>query len=249
MPSVSRSHAAFDASDTDTEASDQDTVRTRNSSRSFSRTPTTDRGQAAIRGTPRATGRGRGRGKARGQSQRAQANTTRTSNLSRSDHSRLERMSSSDEESAVSQAATPPARPATAKRGRPTNSSRNSRGAQSPVAGPSSRPDPVAGAQRRKQRRPVLRKVDREVWLLQKSTNLLLPKLSFARVVKEILMSTRPNITWRMQSEALEGLQEAAEMYIVQFMEDAYKCTLHGNRVTLKASDMLLVRSLRGTTL
>lgn len=50
----------------------------------------------------------------------------------------------------------------------------------------------------------------------------------------------------RMQSLALEALQEATEMYVVQFLEDAYRCTMHRNQVTLKPSDLTLVRTLRG---
>lgn len=50
----------------------------------------------------------------------------------------------------------------------------------------------------------------------------------------------------RIQASALEALQEATEMYIVQFFEDAVLLTLHAKRVTLMRNDMILMRRLRG---
>lgn len=88
----------------------------------------------------------------------------------------------------------------------------------------------------------------REIFNHQMSTKHLLPKLSFARVVREILQQNGDG-GWKMQSEALEALQEATEMYVVHFMEDAYRCTIHRSQVTLTVKDMLLVRALRGPLL
>lgn len=87
-------------------------------------------------------------------------------------------------------------------------------------------------------------KTDREIFRLQHSTRLQIPKLPFARIVKELLNSGVQQ--YRMQSDALEALQEATEMYVVQFLEDAYRCTLHRKQITLKPADMTLVRTLRG---
>jgi histone H3/H4 len=53
-------------------------------------------------------------------------------------------------------------------------------------------------------------------------------------------------ITCRIQATALEALQEATEMYIVQFFEDAMLLSLHAKRVTLLQNDMILMRRLRG---
>ncbi|XP_048506202.1 histone H3.3-like type 1 isoform X7 [Athalia rosae] len=49
-----------------------------------------------------------------------------------------------------------------------------------------------------------------------------------------------------IQLKALEALQEATEMYMVQFFEDAVLLTLHAKRVTLHLPDMRLLRRLRG---
>lgn len=49
-----------------------------------------------------------------------------------------------------------------------------------------------------------------------------------------------------MQSMALQALQEAAEMYLVQLFEDAVLASVHAKRKTMKVDDMYLVRRVRG---
>lgn len=89
--------------------------------------------------------------------------------------------------------------------------------------------------------------VMREIRKLQCSTELLIPRLSLARLVREILMqeSNDPNGV-RVQKEALEAIHEAAELYLTQLFEDAYRCTMHRDRVTLIPKDFQLARYLRG---
>ncbi|XP_034251124.1 histone H3-like [Thrips palmi] len=85
----------------------------------------------------------------------------------------------------------------------------------------------------------------REIKALQRTTHLLIPKAPFCRVVKEIVHQfSYENL--RIQSSALAALQEAAEMYMVQFFEDSLLCTLHAKRVTLNIQDCHLMRRLRG---
>jgi histone H3 len=74
---------------------------------------------------------------------------------------------------------------------------------------------------------------------------MLIPKLPFARVVKEIITAFSPG-EMRIQLLALEALQEAAEMYLVQFFEDSLMCAIHSKRVTLMVNDLHLVRRIRG---
>ncbi|XP_014223340.1 histone H3.3-like [Trichogramma pretiosum] len=86
-----------------------------------------------------------------------------------------------------------------------------------------------------------------EIKYLQKSTHLLLPKAPFSRIVREIINDLFPRtLQIRIQDKALQALQEACEMYIVQFFEDAVLLCLHNKRVTLMRSDMQLLRRLRG---
>ncbi|EGI67414.1 PREDICTED: histone H3.3-like [Acromyrmex echinatior] len=86
-----------------------------------------------------------------------------------------------------------------------------------------------------------------EIRHLRRTTHFLIPKLSFARLVREIIIDIFPreNIT-KIQATALEALQEATEMYLVQFFEDAVLLALHAKRVTLMRNDMILMRRLRG---
>ncbi|XP_026474588.1 histone H3.3-like [Ctenocephalides felis] len=85
----------------------------------------------------------------------------------------------------------------------------------------------------------------REIKKLQKTTNLLIPKAAFCRVVKETLQKIGAN-DMRFTATAIEALHEAVEIYMTQFFEDAYLCTAHRRRVTLMPIDIHLCRRLRG---
>ncbi|KAJ7068365.1 histone H3 [Mycena amicta] len=91
----------------------------------------------------------------------------------------------------------------------------------------------------------------REIRKYQKSTDLLLRKLPFARLVREIAseMTTDYNnhlSDLRWQSSALLALQEATEAYLVHLFEDANLCAIHAKRVTLMQRDIQLARRIRG---
>jgi histone H3 len=60
----------------------------------------------------------------------------------------------------------------------------------------------------------------REIRRYQKTTELLLPKLPFKRLVREIAHDINKEL--RFQSGALEALQEAAEAYLVNEFEGKY---------------------------
>ena len=78
----------------------------------------------------------------------------------------------------------------------------------------------------------------------QKSTQSLIPKLPFRRLVREIAQNEKQDI--RMQETALEALQEAAETYLVRLLDDANLCVLHTRRITLMPRDTQLARRIRG---
>ncbi|KAF2666380.1 histone-fold-containing protein, partial [Microthyrium microscopicum] len=89
----------------------------------------------------------------------------------------------------------------------------------------------------------------REIRRYQKSTDLLIAKLPFARLIKEISHDdsiTRPGTTLRWQSQAIQALQEAAEAYLVALFEDTNLCAIHAKRVTIMQRDIQLARRLRG---
>ena len=83
-----------------------------------------------------------------------------------------------------------------------------------------------------------------EIRKYQKSTQSLIPKLPFRRLVREIAQNERQDI--RMQETALEALQEAAETYLVRLLDDANLCALHARRITLMPRDIQLARRIRG---
>ena len=75
------------------------------------------------------------------------------------------------------------------------------------------------------------------------SHRLLIPKLPFRRLVREISTAEKPQLKW--QNAAMEALQEASEMFLVQLFEDTNLCAHHAKRVTIMPKDMHLVRDLR----
>ena len=90
----------------------------------------------------------------------------------------------------------------------------------------------------------------REIRALQRTTNLLIPRLPFARVVREEFERWyAPNVVGgvcKWQAEALTVMQEAAEAYLTQLFEDSYLCAFHAKRVTLVQRDIQLARRIRG---
>jgi histone H3 len=84
----------------------------------------------------------------------------------------------------------------------------------------------------------------REIRKYQKSTELIIRKAPFRRLVKEIAQDFRCDL--RFQSSALGALQEASEAYLVQLFEDTNLCAIHAKRVTIMPNDMRLARRIRG---
>jgi len=85
----------------------------------------------------------------------------------------------------------------------------------------------------------------REIRQYQGSTELLIRRLPFARLVREIQMSMS-RVAFRWQGTAILALQEASEAHLVGLFEDANLCALHGKRVTIMPKDMQLARRIRG---
>ncbi|KAM5146747.1 histone H3-like centromeric protein A [Mantella aurantiaca] len=97
----------------------------------------------------------------------------------------------------------------------------------------------------RKRYRPGARAL-MEIRKYQKSTDLLLRKAPFARLVKEVCLDYTRGVPFMWQSLAIMALQEAAEAFLVRLFEDSYLCSLHAKRVTLFIQDMQLARRIRG---
>ena len=85
----------------------------------------------------------------------------------------------------------------------------------------------------------------------QKSTELLIRKLPFQRLVREIAddseVITSPLCgKVRFQSAAVMALQEAAEAYLVGLFEDTNLYAIHAKRVTIMPKDIQLARRIHG---
>ena len=86
----------------------------------------------------------------------------------------------------------------------------------------------------------------REIKRYQKSTNLLIPKASFERMVREVSETFKKGM--RFTKSAIEAVQTSAEDYLVKLFEDASLCASHGKRVTVQDKDIYLARRIRGET-
>lgn len=84
----------------------------------------------------------------------------------------------------------------------------------------------------------------REIRKYQKSTELLIRKLPFQRLVREIAQDYKTDL--RFEKRAVDALQEASEAYLVALFEDANLCAIHANRVTIMPRDIQLTRCIRG---
>jgi histone H3 len=102
----------------------------------------------------------------------------------------------------------------------------------------------IGGVPRRRRYRPgtvALRQIRKH----QKSTDLLIRKLPFQCLVREIAQ-TCPDlpegVNW--SPKAIEALQEAAEAHLVDLFAASNRCALHAKRSTVTAKDMELAKDL-----
>ena len=84
----------------------------------------------------------------------------------------------------------------------------------------------------------------REIRQYQKSTDLLIRKLPFQRLVREIAQDFKGDL--RFQASSVLGLQESSEAYLVGLFEDTNLCAIHAKRVTNMPKDIQLSRRIRG---
>ncbi len=84
----------------------------------------------------------------------------------------------------------------------------------------------------------------REIRKFQKGTELLIRKLPFQRLVREIAQDFKLGVCF--QSAAIGALQEATEAYLVGLFEDTNICAILSNRVTIMPKDIQLARRIRG---
>ena len=84
----------------------------------------------------------------------------------------------------------------------------------------------------------------REIQKYQKSTELLIHKLPFQCLVHEILQEF--GVGFRVTPAMMMALQEAAEAYLVQLLEDSNLCAIHAKHITIQPKDMQQARRIHG---
>ena len=87
----------------------------------------------------------------------------------------------------------------------------------------------------------------REIRKYQKSSELLIRKIPFQRLVREVVASVYPKENYRFQSTALLALQEASEDYLVRMFSQVNDLAIHGKRVTIKPKDIHIWGRITGT--
>ena len=84
----------------------------------------------------------------------------------------------------------------------------------------------------------------KDIHHFQKTTALLIQRLPFQRLVREIAQDYKTDL--QFQLVAILCLQEAAEAYLVRLFDDANLCAIHARRVTIMPRDIKLARRIRG---
>ena len=102
----------------------------------------------------------------------------------------------------------------------------------------------AAAAVGRPRRNAPGEKALQEIRLYQSSGELLIPKLPFERLVREIAQEFHADPGF--EPDAVLALQEAAEAYLVGLFEDTNLCSIHGKRFTIMPKDIQLTRRIRG---
>ena len=83
-----------------------------------------------------------------------------------------------------------------------------------------------------------------EIRRYQKSTEFLIRKLPFSRVVREIAQDFKTDLQFKRK--VIRALQEAAEAYLVGLIEDTNLCAIHAKHVTIMPKDIQLACRICG---
>ena len=83
-----------------------------------------------------------------------------------------------------------------------------------------------------------------EICQFQKSMELLIRRLPFQRLVREIAQDFQGRLNFA--SGAILALQEAAEAYLIGLFEDTNLCAIHTKCITIMPKDIQLARRIRG---
>ena len=83
-----------------------------------------------------------------------------------------------------------------------------------------------------------------EIRFYQKSTALLLRRIPFLRLIREVAQDFKTDL--RFTADATYTLQCTSEDYLVRLFEDSNLCAIHTKRVTIMPKDIQLAWRIRG---
>ena len=83
-----------------------------------------------------------------------------------------------------------------------------------------------------------------EIRYFQKSTDLLILRRLFYRLVRELLQVERSSL--KIQAYVVMALHEVSEAYLIWLLEGSHICKIHAKRITVMPKDMQLARQIRG---
>ena len=128
----------------------------------------------------------------------------------------------------------------------PSNvSSRQSDNSNTRISRRLNQKEPTISSRKRKRFRPGTLAL-MEIRRYQKSTNPLIAKAPFERLVKEILVEKNGESVSRITATAIQALQEATEHYVVDLFRDSVLASTHAKRTTVQIKDVQLVKRIRG---
>ena len=84
----------------------------------------------------------------------------------------------------------------------------------------------------------------REIRKYQSTGELLIRRLSFQRLIREVAQGFRADL--KFQGMAVKAIQEAGEAFLVGVLEQANLCAVHAKHVTIMPRDVQLARQIRG---
>ena len=76
----------------------------------------------------------------------------------------------------------------------------------------------------------------KEIQKYQKGADLLIRRVPFQRLVKEIVQKRREGL--QLQSSVVLALQEAGEAFLVGLLEQANMCAIHAKKVSIMPKDI-----------
>ena len=84
----------------------------------------------------------------------------------------------------------------------------------------------------------------RDIKKFQSLTELLIRKLPFQRLIRELIQARQSDL--KVQGLAMKALQEVGEVFLVGLLEQVNLCTIHAKHVMIMPKDIQLAKRMGG---